>query len=506
MLINTRITAKPSFALNRFFKIRHRHVLTKNNKVRLRYCVGAASALSMALVMAVGMPASSGLSFSGSDFMRTSIHQKQAEQRLEQRTQIEAFTDEVGGVLQGHISEGIRKASIVIQKAPKAPPPLDVALKIGRGDTLAGILQREGLSGKEAYHTVKALSTHFDPRKIRPGQELDVRFKRGSKAEERLYHQASISISPVKDVIVTKNGDTDFSANIVEKELIPNTYGRAAQIETSLYGSALKAGIPAPVIANVIRTYSWDVDFQRDIRRGDKIEVLYEARETKDGDHAEYGNILYANLSVGGKDIPIYRYKMKNGRTDYFEPNGYSIRKTLMKTPIDGARISSGFGLRKHPVLGYKKAHKGVDFAAPTGTPIYAAGDGVVEFKGRKGGYGNYIKLRHNSRLHTAYAHMNKFAKGIGNGKRVEQGDVIGYVGTTGRSTGPHLHYEVLVNGVQKNPKSVDLPTGEELTGQELKNFKALVASLDKKYKTLAKKSLKFAHKNEDHKSVYFLR
>ena len=157
-----------------------------------------------------------------------------------------------------------------------------------------------------------------------------------------------------------------------------------------------------------------------------------------------------------------------------------------MKTPIDGARLSSGFGMRKHPILGYNKMHKGVDFAAPTGTPIYAAGDGTIDFKGRKGGYGNYIRIRHNSQLKTAYAHMHRFAKGMGAGKRVKQGQVIGYVGTTGRSTGPHLHYEVIKNGIQVNPNRVDLPTGEKLKGQNMTAFKARMKELNKQYKEVA--------------------
>ena len=197
-------------------------------------------------------------------------------------------------------------------------------------------------------------------------------------------------------------------------------------------------------------------------------------------------------MNTGGREKPIYRYKMDDGRVDYFEPDGTSIRKTLMKTPVDGARISSGFGYRRHPVLGYNKLHKGMDFAAPTGTPIYAAGDGVLEYAARNGSFGNYARIRHNSKLKTAYAHMSKFKKGMHKGKTVKQGEVIGYIGTTGRSTGPHLHYEVLVNGVQVNPRSVKLPTGETLTGEQLKRFKSLIQGINQEYASLTK-GLKFA-------------
>ena len=174
------------------------------------------------------------------------------------------------------------------------------------------------------------------------------------------------------------------------------------------------------MIADLIRIYSHNVDFQRDVRRGDVIEVLYKVYETEDGDYTKYDNVLFASLTIDDKENPVYRYKMSNGDVEYFQENGQSVRNTLMKTPIDGARISSGFGMRRHPVLGYNKMHKGMDFAASTGTPIYAAGSGTVSYAGRKGGYGNYIKLRHNSELSTAYAHMSKFAKGMTGGKRVK--------------------------------------------------------------------------------------
>ena len=310
--------------------------------------------------------------------------------------------------------------------------------------------------------------------------------------DERSFKSLVMKVDPVKSVLVEKTDDETFTSELQEKELVKREYAYSTDIETSLYGSAARAGIPPQIIAEMIRIYSWNVDFQRDIRSGDKIEVLYEVQETEDGDYARYGEVLYANLSVGGTPVPIYRYEMKDGRVDYFQPDGFSVRKTLMKTPVDGARLSSGFGMRKHPVLGYNKMHKGLDFAAPTGTPIYAAGDGVVEYAGRFSSYGNYVRIRHNSKLKTAYAHMHKFASGVSVGKRVNQGDVIGYIGTTGRSTGPHLHYEVHVNNSQVNPRSVDLPTGEQLTGEEKKKFEGVMASLNQQYAALSK-GLKFA-------------
>jgi murein DD-endopeptidase MepM/ murein hydrolase activator NlpD len=190
-------------------------------------------------------------------------------------------------------------------------------------------------------------------------------------------------------------------------------------------------------------------------------------------------------LTVNSQPIEIYRFTLKNGDIDYFTEDGWSVRKALMKTPIDGARMSSGFGMRHHPILGYNKMHKGADFAAPTGTPIYAAGDGTLEHVGRKGAYGNYIRIRHNSTLKTAYAHLNKFAKGMSASKRVKQGQIIGYVGTTGRSTGPHLHYEVLLDGKQVNPNRIDLPTGEKLKGTNYANLQALIKKRQKEFESM---------------------
>jgi murein DD-endopeptidase MepM/ murein hydrolase activator NlpD len=329
------------------------------------------------------------------------------------------------------------------------------------------------------------MKEHVDPRAVKVGQKLNVYFKPVKGEENGEFNKLVMNVDPIKEVTVSRDGDK-FKTELSEKKLVKNTYAGRAEIETSLYGSAARAGIPSQVIAEMIRIYSWNIDFQRDIQPGDKIEVMYEAEETEDGEYAKFGNVLYANLTVGGKDVPIYRFETTDGRVDYFQPSGMSIRNTLMKTPIDGARISSGFGMRHHPVLGYNKMHKGIDFAAATGTPIYAAGDGVLEYAGRFSSYGNYIRIRHNSQLKTAYGHMHRLAKGMKIGERVHQGEVIGYVGSTGRATGPHLHYEVLVNNSQVNPKSVNLPTGEQLAGKELNKFKSQMASLHQQYVSLA--------------------
>ncbi|MCK5546590.1 MAG: peptidoglycan DD-metalloendopeptidase family protein, partial [Rhodospirillaceae bacterium] len=244
-----------------------------------------------------------------------------------------------------------------------------------------------------------------------------------------------------------------------------------------------------------IRIFSWDVDFQRDIWKGDGFEVMYHRFYDDDGNAIYDGTIKYAALSLQGKKIAIYLHTLKDGSTDYFNENGQSARKALMRTPINGARLSSSFGKRKHPILGYTKMHKGSDFAAPRGTPIYAAGNGTIDKSGRNGAYGNYIRIRHNSQYSTAYAHMKSIKRGMGKGKRVTQGEVIGYVGTTGRSTGPHLHYEILRGGRQVNPLRVKMPSGKKLKGDELVRFKTALAEISREWAKLETESDQLAEK-----------
>lgn len=484
---------KEEITLHKFIRLRQRNILTRTNRVRLRYVTSVALSFVCAGYFAladIGVPVN-GISVSGvSPYLMAHLSPAAGDEEVGESIEVAASEPnaKVVGVLQERVSDSMRRAPAAFKKAPKRDFE---EIEIGRGDTIAGVLENAGLSGEDSYDVVKALSEHFDPRNVRPGQKLSVHFKPGSSDESGEFTKVTVQVDPVKEITISKSGET-FKAAMVEKDLVKHVYAGKAEIKTSLYGSAARSGIPAQVIAEMIRIYSWNIDFQRDIQPGDKIEVLYEAEETKDGEYSKYGNLLYANLTVGGKDVPIYRYEMKDGRVDYFQPDGMSVRKTLMKTPIDGARISSGFGMRRHPVLGYNKMHKGMDFAAPTGTPIFAAGDGVLEHAGRFSSYGNYIRIRHNSKLKTAYGHMHRLAKGMRPGAHVKQGDVIGYVGTTGRSTGPHLHYEVMVNNTQVNPKSVDLPTGEQLQGKQLAQFKSIVKSFDKQFYSLSQ-GMKFA-------------
>ena len=233
------------------------------------------------------------------------------------------------------------------------------------------------------------------------------------------------------------------------------------------------------MILEFARLYGFQVDFQRDIWKNDSFQIIYEQFTNKDNVVVDTGEIIFANLNLQDTDYQLYKFEYEKNKIDYFDENGKSIRKTLMKTPINGARLSSSYGKRKHPILGYTKMHTGTDFAAPKGTPIMASGDGKVIKAGWCGGGGNCVKIKHNSTYQTVYAHMSKFAKGIRKGKRVKQGQTIGYVGSTGKSTGPHLHYEVIVNGKRINSQTLKLPSGKVLKGAERKVFETKRIKLD---------------------------
>ena len=283
----------------------------------------------------------------------------------------------------------------------------------------------------------------------------------------------TVSPSAIADYVVIRSKE-GFSASSIERPVTRRLVYREGVINGSFFGSGKRTGVPYKSLANLVKGFSYDVDFQRDLKAGDRFEVAYETYVNDEGEVAYDGEVIFGALILSGKRKEIYRFTPASGRKDFFNGKGESVKKALLRTPVDGARISSRFGMRKHPILGYSKMHKGIDFAAATGTPIYAAGDGTVEVAKWNGGYGRYIRIKHGKGYATAYAHMTGFAKGMRRGKRVKQGQVIGYVGTTGRSTGPHLHYEVLKDGRQVNPLSIKLLPGEKLKGRDIANFKAI--------------------------------
>lgn len=354
-------------------------------------------------------------------------------------------------------------------------------IEIERGDTLLAVLTRADVPEAEAHAAIRTLRDVFDPRGLLPGHTLALMFRpvAGGQDGEPSFQGFDLQPDVEKTVAIRRARGDGFVARIAETELLTEEVAAAGHIQTSLYGDASAAGVPPPIIAGMIRVLSHEVDFQRQIQPADRFEVLYERRVDSAGEVAGNGDVVFASLTLSGKRMPIYRFETHAGTYDYFNDRGESIRRGLMRTPIDGARLSSGFGLRRHPILGYTRMHRGVDFAAPSGTPILAAGEGVVTRAERNGGYGIYVRIRHDATYSTAYAHLSGIARGIARGTRVRQGQIVGYVGSTGSSTGPHLHYEVHVHGEQVDPLSVDLPAGTRLAATELERFRIARAEID---------------------------
>ncbi len=364
-------------------------------------------------------------------------------------------------------------------------------IQVRRGDTLFKLLTNAGLSDAEAQAAGHSLADVFSPSDLKIGQEITLNFATGAgPAETDGNKLLGLTLTPSveRDVKLTRASDGQFVAAAVDRPLTERIDRAAGEIDLSLFESAHDAGLPAGLIGEMIKAYSYDVDFQRDIHEGDSFEVLYERFDTPTGELAKPGRLLYAALTLGSKPMAIYYFE-RDGDGEYFTADGVAVRKSLLKTPIDGAKITSGYGMRVNPILGYSAMHQGIDFGAPMGTPIFAAGNGVIEEIGEKNGYGNYIKVRHNGTYETAYAHISRFASGLKRGSKVKQGQVIAYVGETGRATGPHLHFEIMVNGQHVNPSTVKTVASDKLNGNDLKAFKAMVASISAQRRSLAQRA-----------------
>jgi len=356
---------------------------------------------------------------------------------------------------------------VLLENRKKISAPV-LKIKVKTGDTLETILKTHNFNNIDIYEAIEETKKKFDPKNIFNGQIITIKYQIKNKKEKKI-ESISFPLEFNKKFLL-ENDQGDFAAKIISEKTINRIVKKNGIITDSLYRSALRSGLDVKTITEVIRIFSFSVDFQRDIWPKDSFEILYEEELLKyDKSKKESGNILYANLVLkSGVSLKLYRFKTKDGKIDYFDETGKSAQKLLMKTPLDGARISSGYGMRKHPILGYNIAHRGVDFAAPKGTPIYAAGDGSIEVKKYHKLNGKYIVIRHVNGFKTFYLHLSKFAKTSG---RVKQGQIIGYVGSTGRSTGPHLHYEIHKNNKQINPQTLKLPSGKKLKGKELENF-----------------------------------
>lgn len=338
-----------------------------------------------------------------------------------------------------------------------------------RNDTLANMLLKVGADPSDIDKALRAIREVFNPRLLKVDQLVDIKLGGPGAANAATLERVAVRLTPLQSVAAVRNG-SGYKAKRIERPHRTALVRRSGTISTSLYQAAVDGGLPIAVFADLVRMYSYDVDFQREIQPGDGFEVMFEAKLLGD-EIIEHGRIQYAAMLLDGERLPLYHYALRDGGRGYFDAEGRTATKPLMRTPIDGARISSRFGMRRHPISGYNRMHRGTDFAAPRGTPVYAAGAGVIERIGRYGAYGKYIRIRHNSDYKTAYAHLSRFSSGLNRGARVAQGEVIGRVGSTGRSTGPHLHYEVIFRNKRVNPLAIELPVAQPLDNGELERF-----------------------------------
>jgi len=347
--------------------------------------------------------------------------------------------------------------------------------KIKTGETFNNILESYSIDIDEINILKKNLIKKININKLKTNQKIQITIDQtNNKIKEFIFEISNTE----KIYLARENVNKDFSQKILTLKLDKKIIYKENIIRQSLYKAATDQKIPPNIIIEFARIYGFQVDFQRDIRKLDKFQIMYEIFTDKNNKVIETGNILFANLKLSGQDNSLYYFDKKKNEGHY-DKNGKSIQKALMKTPINGARLSSSFGMRKHPIDGFNKMHRGTDFAAPKGTPIMASGNGIVKKVGWCGGGGNCVKIKHNSTYETVYAHMSKFARGIKSGVRVKQGQTIGYVGSTGKSTGPHLHYEVIVSGKKVNSQTLKLPSGKVLKGKDRQMFETNKIKLD---------------------------
>ena len=339
--------------------------------------------------------------------------------------------------------------------------------KIKSGETFDKILSGYSIEKEEIIAIKESLLKKFNINKLNTNQKIQIILDQtNNKIKEFIFQ-----ISNTEKIYLSKNSEEEkFNEKILTVKLDKKIVYKENTILQSLYKAATDKNIPPNTIIEFARIYGFQVDFQRDIRKEDKFQIMYEVFIDKNNKVIETGEILFANLNLSGQDNSLYYFDKENVEGHY-DKNGKSVQKALMKTPINGARLSSSFGMRKHPIDGFNKMHRGTDFAAPKGTPIMASGNGIIKKAGWCGGGGNCVKIKHNSTYETVYAHMSKFARGIKKGVRVKQGQTIGYVGSTGKSTGPHLHYEVIVNGKKVNSQKLKLPSGKVLKGKNREIF-----------------------------------
>ncbi len=340
----------------------------------------------------------------------------------------------------------------------------EIIIKVKKGQTFSEILDNFKFDKINKFEIINLVNKKFNLRSLAVNQKISF-----FNDENNITKKITIKLDFKTILIIDLTSQIDV--RISELNTFSIIESKEYLIINSLYSDGIKNNIPNDILIKLIKLFSFDLDFQRDIKKETLVSISYEKTNVENNSDYSFGDIEYARIEIKNNTLEYFKFLTNDGFVDYFNREGKNVKKSILKTPLDGAKLSSNFGMRKHPISGYTKMHKGIDFAAPIGTPIYAGGNGVIEFVGRNGGYGKYIRIRHNNEYKTAYAHLNSYKKGITKGVRVNQGDIIGYVGNTGLSTGPHLHYEIIYQNKQINPLTLKLPSGKILKGDELKRF-----------------------------------
>ncbi|MBT6197742.1 MAG: M23 family metallopeptidase [Pelagibacteraceae bacterium] len=340
-----------------------------------------------------------------------------------------------------------------------------ILLKVEKGQTFSQILDSFNIANNRKFEIINAINSIFNLRGLKINQKIFFFIN-----DNEIVKQIIIELDFKTNLVVDLR--SKINIEIIELKTYTDIESKEFNIKNSLYSDGIDNKIPNVILIKLIQLFSFDLDFQRDIRENTQVSISYQKISIDNKINYELGDIEYAKISIKNNNLEYFKFLTDDGFIDYFNREGKNVKKSILKTPLDGAKLSSNFGMRKHPISGFNKMHKGIDFAAPKGTPIYAGGNGVVEVAGVNGGYGKYIRIRHNNEYKTAYAHLNSFKKGIRKGVRVNQGQIIGYVGSTGKSTGPHLHYEIIYQNKQINPLTLKLPSGKILKGDELNKFK----------------------------------
>lgn len=387
--------------------------------------------------------------------------------------------------------EDLDATSKVIARAREASMEFVlIESRVKRGETLEKFLLRNKVAKEDRQSIIKSIRKYFSPRLIMPGHRFYFRkAKEGQNSDQAHLTKVIFILSSDKKLLMERDTDGTFHCSKPPISLKQRLEYHHGTVEDSLYAAGMRAGLKPAPINQLIRLYSYSIDFQRALRSEDTFEVLVEKPFDQETGYEGNGEVVYATLFLKGGPLRIYRHTVSDGSIEYFNEKGEGTRKALLKTPVKGARISSKYGKRKHPIRGYTRMHRGVDFAAPRGTPIFAAGDGVIKKLGRLRGFGNYIFIQHNKDYGTAYAHLHRYGKNMQRGKNVKQGDIIGYVGMTGLATAPHLHYEIHYRGKQVNPQLVNMAPQKILSGKPLEKFLGRVKATEQQVEELKQRS-----------------